>query len=131
MPAGRSVEYCTRMERGQAATERRQVRVPRPARAGFLRRRRRDPLDQQVTELIGELTTRSTDFSTRWAKHQVRRHPRGRKVVHHPAVGTTDLAYDDFALPGGPHVSITAYTADPGTPSAMVMPCTAAAIVPH
>ncbi|MEU6423207.1 hypothetical protein [Streptomyces spiralis] len=28
-----------------------------------------------------------------------------------------DLAYDDFALPGDPHVSITTYTADPGTPS--------------
>lgn len=78
----------------------------------------RDPLDQQVTELIGELSTRSTDFRTRWAKHHVRRHLRGRKVVNHPAVGTMDLAYDDFALPGDPHVSITTYTADPGTPSA-------------
>ncbi|WP_234436176.1 hypothetical protein [Streptomyces sp. NRRL S-813] len=29
-----------------------------------------------------------------------------------------DLAYDDFALPGDPHASITTYTADPGTPSA-------------
>lgn len=78
----------------------------------------RDPLDRQVTELVGELSTRSTDFSTRWARHDVRRHSRGRKVVHHPAVGRTDLAYDDFALPGDPHVSITTYTAVPGTPSA-------------
>ncbi|MBR8642448.1 helix-turn-helix domain-containing protein [Streptomyces tuirus] len=78
----------------------------------------RDPLDKQVTELIGELSTRGTDFSTRWAKHNVRRHSRGRKVVNHPAVGRMDLAYDDFALPGDPHVSITTYTADPGTPSA-------------
>ncbi|WP_234439704.1 MmyB family transcriptional regulator [Streptomyces bicolor] len=78
----------------------------------------RDPLDQQVTELIGELSARSTDFATRWAKHNVRRHSRGRKVVHHPVVGTMELAYDDFALPGDPHVSITTYTEDPGTPSA-------------
>ncbi|MFC9504862.1 helix-turn-helix transcriptional regulator [Streptomyces sp. NPDC057002] len=78
----------------------------------------RDPLDKQVTELIGELSTRSTDFTTRWAKHNVRRHSRGRKTVNHPAVGQMDLAYDDFALPGDPHVSITTYTADPGTPSA-------------
>ncbi|MFJ8054446.1 helix-turn-helix transcriptional regulator [Streptomyces luteogriseus] len=78
----------------------------------------RDPLDKQLTGLIGELSTRSTDFRTRWAKHNVRRHSRGRKVVHHPAVGTMTLAYDDFALPGDPHVSITTYTADPGTPSA-------------
>lgn len=78
----------------------------------------RDPLDQKVTELIGELSTRSSDFSARWAKHNVRRHSRGRKIVHHPAVGTMDLAYDDFALPGDPLVSITTYTADPGTPGA-------------
>ncbi|WP_190813002.1 helix-turn-helix transcriptional regulator [Saccharopolyspora pogona] len=78
----------------------------------------RDPLDQKVTELIGELSTRSTDFSTRWAKHNVHRHLRGRKVINHPVVGTMDLAYDDFALPGDPNVSITTYTANPGTPSA-------------
>ncbi|WP_225630655.1 helix-turn-helix transcriptional regulator [Streptomyces solaniscabiei] len=78
----------------------------------------RDPLDEQVTGLIGELSTRSADFGARWAEHDVRRHLRGRKVVHHPAVGRMDLAYDDFALPGDPHVSLTTYTADPGTPSA-------------
>ncbi|MBE8476009.1 helix-turn-helix transcriptional regulator [Streptomyces justiciae] len=78
----------------------------------------RDPLDKQVSELIGELSTRSTDFSTRWAKHNVRLHTRGRKVVHHPVVGTMELAYDDFALPGDPHVTITTWTAAPGTPSA-------------
>ncbi|WP_116202812.1 helix-turn-helix transcriptional regulator [Amycolatopsis circi] len=78
----------------------------------------RDPLDQQTTELIGELSARSNDFSARWAKHNVRRHSRGRKTVHHRAAGRMDLAYDDFALPGDPHVSITTYTADPDTPSA-------------
>jgi hypothetical protein len=62
----------------------------------------RDPPDKQVTELIGELSTRSTDFSTRWAKHNVRRHSRGRKVVNHPAVGRMDLAYDEFRAARGP-----------------------------
>ncbi|WP_308461221.1 hypothetical protein [Streptomyces sp. Ru73] len=62
----------------------------------------RDPLDKQVTALVGELSARSTGFGTRRAKHDVHRHSRGRKVVHHPAVGTMDLAYDDFALPGEP-----------------------------
>lgn len=78
----------------------------------------RDPLDRQVTALVGELAARSADFSTRWARHDVRRHSRGRKTVHHPAVGRMELSYDDFALPGDPYVSITTYTADPGTPSA-------------
>ncbi|MEU5833743.1 hypothetical protein ABZ820_08650 [Streptomyces diacarni] len=86
----------------------------------------RDPLDKQVTELIGELFTPSPDFSTRWAEHHVHRHSRGRKVVNHPAVGTMDLAYDGFALPGDPHVSLPTYTADPGTPSAdtLTLPAT-------
>ncbi|MGC0343870.1 hypothetical protein [Streptomyces sp. SLBN-8D4] len=37
-----------------------------------------------------------------------------------------DLAYDDFALPGDPHVSVTIYIADPGTPStdALTLPAT-------
>ncbi|MER7483901.1 helix-turn-helix transcriptional regulator [Streptomyces sp. NPDC126510] len=78
----------------------------------------RDPLDKKVTELVGELSARSTDFSTRWAKHNVHRHSRGRKIVNHRVAGTMDLAYDDFALPGDPYVSITTYTADPDTPSA-------------
>ncbi|MEU6353950.1 helix-turn-helix transcriptional regulator [Streptomyces sp. NPDC047072] len=78
----------------------------------------RDPLDRRVTELIGELSARSTDFAARWARHHVRRHSRGRKTVHHPVVGTMDLAYDDFALPGDPDVTLTTYTADPCTPSA-------------
>ncbi|MER6222215.1 hypothetical protein ABT189_16885 [Streptomyces sp900105755] len=46
----------------------------------------RDPLDRQVTELIGELSTRGADFSTCWAKHNVRRHSRGR-IVALPPVG--------------------------------------------
>ncbi|MFF5369755.1 hypothetical protein [Streptomyces sp. NPDC013187] len=40
------------------------------------------------------------------------------KVIHHPAVGTLDLEYTDFDLPGDPHVSIVTYTAAPGSPSA-------------
>lgn len=78
----------------------------------------RDPLDQQTTQLVGELSTRSADFRQRWAKHNVHRHMRGRKVINHPVAGLLDVTYNDFALPGDPHLSITTYTADPGTPSA-------------
>lgn len=78
----------------------------------------RDPLDQAVTGLVGELSTRSRDFTTRWALHDVRRHSSGRKILDHPVVGRLDLAYDDFALPGDPHTSITTYTAEPGSTTA-------------
>jgi transcriptional regulator with XRE-family HTH domain len=78
----------------------------------------RDPFDGTASALIGELSTRSADFRRRWARHEVRRHSSGRKSVMHPVVGRLDLAYDDFALPGDPHTSITTYTADPGSPTA-------------
>lgn len=78
----------------------------------------RDPLDTATTTLIGELSTRSPDFSTRWARHAVHRHSRGRKIIHHPAVGTLDLEYTDFGLPGDTDLSVVTYTAAPGSPSA-------------
>ena len=36
----------------------------------------RNPYDKQLIELIGELSTRSEDFRTRWAAHNVRFHRR-------------------------------------------------------
>ena len=47
----------------------------------------RDPYDRALTDLIGELSTRSDDFRTRWAAHNVRQHFTGRKHFHHPIVG--------------------------------------------
>ena len=32
----------------------------------------RDPYDRALTDLVGELCTRSEDFRTRWADHDVR-----------------------------------------------------------
>lgn len=78
----------------------------------------RDPLDEQTTALVGELSTRSGDFRQRWATHNVHRHLRGRKIINHPVAGLLDVTYNDFALPGEPHMSITTYTTDPGSPSA-------------
>lgn len=78
----------------------------------------RDPLERSVSDLVGELSARSSDFGRRWAKHDVRRHLRGRKIIDHPEVGILDLTFDDFALPGDPHHSITTYTAEPGSSSA-------------
>lgn len=78
----------------------------------------KDPLDQRTTALIGELSTRSADFVARWAKHNVRRHLLGHKTIQHPEVGRLDLTFNDFALPGDPELSITTYTAEPGSLSA-------------
>lgn len=72
----------------------------------------RDPLDEQLTALIGELATRSGSFRTHWADHDVHEHRSGTKVHHHPAVGELTLTYDVLALPGHPGLSVTTYSPD-------------------
>ena len=62
----------------------------------------RNPHDQQLVKLIGELSTRSEDFRTRWAAHNVRFHRTGHKRLHHPAVGVLDLDFEAMELPALP-----------------------------
>jgi transcriptional regulator with XRE-family HTH domain len=77
----------------------------------------RSPDDRALTELIGELTTRSERFSTLWAAHDVRRHTAGTKHFHHRVVGDLSLAYETMELPGDAGLSLLTYTAQPGSPS--------------
>ena len=39
----------------------------------------RDPYDRGLSDLVGELSTRSQEFRTPWAAHNVRYHHTGRK----------------------------------------------------
>ncbi|WP_367134237.1 MULTISPECIES: helix-turn-helix domain-containing protein [Streptomyces] len=76
----------------------------------------RDPYDKDLTDLIGELSTRSDDFRTRWAGHDVRQYHQGAKAIHHPVVGTLHLAYESFDLPADGLILFT-YSAEPGSDS--------------
>jgi len=78
----------------------------------------RAPYDRALTELVGELATRSDAFRTRWAAHNVRLHRTGAKHFHHPVVGDLGLAFDAMELPADSGLTLTAYTAEPGTASA-------------
>lgn len=77
----------------------------------------RNPFDQDLTALIGELSTRSTDFRARWARHDVRRHTTGVKHLHHPAIGTLHLTFEAMALVADDDLTLLAYCAEPGTAS--------------
>jgi hypothetical protein len=77
----------------------------------------RDPHNRELTDLVGELATRSTEFRTLWAGHDVRLHRSGIKKFRHPVVGRLDLAYEAMDLPADPGLTLTAYTAEPGSPS--------------
>ncbi|KAA0940169.1 helix-turn-helix transcriptional regulator [Streptomyces apricus] len=76
----------------------------------------RAPGDTELTGLIGELVTRSDEFRTAWAKHNVRLHHTGRKAFGHPAIGEITLDFDAMQLPGDAGLTLTAYSAEPGTP---------------
>ena len=77
----------------------------------------RDPYDRQLSDLIGELSTRSNEFRVRWAAHNVRIHTTGVKRIHHPVVGDLELAFESFPLAADPSQSLLTYTAEPGSPS--------------
>ncbi|MEW2621318.1 helix-turn-helix transcriptional regulator [Streptomyces sp. NPDC048106] len=76
----------------------------------------RAPGDSELTNLIGELVTRSDEFRTAWAKHNVRLHYTGRKAFRHPAIGEISLDFDAMELPAHPGLTLTAYSAPPHTP---------------
>jgi MmyB-like transcription regulator ligand binding domain/Helix-turn-helix domain len=76
----------------------------------------RDPYDRQLSDLIGELSTRSDEFRVRWAAHHVRVHTTGVKLIHHPVVGDLELAFESFPLAADPGQSLLTYTAEPGSP---------------
>jgi transcriptional regulator with XRE-family HTH domain len=77
----------------------------------------RNPYDRELSDLIGELCTRSETFRTRWAAHNVRLHRTGAKRFHHPAVGDLTLTFEVMELPADTGLTLTAYTAEPDTPS--------------
>jgi transcriptional regulator with XRE-family HTH domain len=77
----------------------------------------RDPYDRRLTDLVGELATRSEDFRTRWASHDVRSYVTGAKRIHHPLVGDLELPFETSALGTDPGQHLLLYTAEPDSRS--------------
>ncbi|MFC5824050.1 helix-turn-helix transcriptional regulator [Nonomuraea insulae] len=76
-----------------------------------------DPYNRDLSDLIGELSTRSEAFRTLWAAHNVRLHHTGIKRFHHPAVGDLTLAFEALPIPTDPGLTLTALSAEPATPA--------------
>ena len=77
-----------------------------------------NPYDRDLTDLVGELSTRSDEFRQHWARHDVRFHISGVKHFHHPQVGDLELNYERLHVVFDTDLTIFTYTADPGTRSA-------------
>ncbi|MEV0798393.1 helix-turn-helix transcriptional regulator [Kribbella sp. NPDC050281] len=78
----------------------------------------KNPHDKALTELIGELSTRSETFRTRWAAHNVRFHRTGVKKLHHPVVGDLEINFEAMEFPSDPGLALVVYTAPAGSPTA-------------
>jgi hypothetical protein len=78
----------------------------------------RTPYDRDLTDLVGELSTRSQEFRQHWAKHDVRFHISGVKRFCHREVGDLELNYERLEVVFDTGLTIFTYTADPGTRSA-------------
>jgi transcriptional regulator with XRE-family HTH domain len=77
----------------------------------------RDPYDRNLSDLIGELSTRRDEFRTRWAAHNVHIHRSGTKHFHHPVVGDLALTFEMLELSADTGLSILTYSAEAGTRS--------------
>jgi transcriptional regulator with XRE-family HTH domain len=76
-----------------------------------------NPYDRALSDLVGELSTRSDAFRTWWAAHNVRYHHSGAKRLHHPVVGDLELSYEVMELAADSGLRLAIFTAQPGSRS--------------
>ncbi len=77
----------------------------------------RNPYDRALTDLVGELSTRSEPFRTWWATHNVKLHYTSTKKMHHAVAGSLELTGEALQLPGDPDLTIITYTFEPASPT--------------
>jgi hypothetical protein len=77
----------------------------------------RNPYDPDLSALVGELSTQSEEFRSRWARHDVRYHDTGKKRLHHPVVGDLELTFEVMTLAANPDLTMFAFTAEPNSKS--------------
>ena len=77
----------------------------------------RNPYDRALSDLVGELSTRSEAFRIWWAAHNVRYHQTGTKRLHHPVVGDLELSYEVMELAADTGLRLAIFTAEPGSRS--------------
>jgi transcriptional regulator with XRE-family HTH domain len=77
----------------------------------------RDPYDRALSDLVGELSTQTETFRTRWAAHNVRFHDTGVKRINHPVVGPLVLTFETMQFTADTGLTLAAYTAEAGSKS--------------
>ncbi len=80
-----------------------------------------DVHDPRLAELVGELSVRSPEFRTWWARHDVKAKARGTKHMVHAAVGELTLDYETLSPQGADGQLVVVYHAEPNSPSAAAL----------
>ena len=85
-------------------------------RCGGVRAR---PGRRPLRELVGELSTLSSDFRTMWASHDVRLRHEGTRRLDRPEAGPLEMTFrhSDLPLPGRAVHDLIVCSVEPGTPT--------------
>ncbi len=78
----------------------------------------KDPFDEELIRLIGQLSTQNAEFRALWASHDVIRYQRGTKRYRHPDVGDLEFGYESFDLTTESGLTMLVYTIEPHSPTA-------------
>lgn len=72
---------------------------------------------RKLSDLIGELCTRSDEFRTRWGAHNVLQQKAGAKRLHHRIVGEMTVDFDVLEIVAEPGLMLYTYSTEPGSAS--------------
>ncbi|MFE9250039.1 helix-turn-helix transcriptional regulator [Streptomyces sp. NPDC007088] len=75
----------------------------------------KSPYDRELSNLIGELSTRSDAFRVMWGSHDVHVFRESTKRLSHPFVGDLELDQETMSLPDDSGLSVVVYSAPPDT----------------
>jgi len=78
----------------------------------------KNPFDRELSNLVGELSTRSEAFRVLWGAQDVHVFRDGTKRFNHPVIGELELDHESMDLGPNSGLTIAAYTAAPGTAAA-------------
>ncbi|MFF4692576.1 helix-turn-helix transcriptional regulator [Streptomyces sp. NPDC001307] len=73
--------------------------------------------DRALHGLVGQLSTRSEEFTRLWAQYDVRAKTHQTQRLLHPRAGELTLTYQTFTVNGSPGHQLGTYQAEPGSPS--------------
>jgi transcriptional regulator with XRE-family HTH domain len=82
----------------------------------------RHPHDRRLAALVDELRAASPELSHWWDDHTVTDRTSDTKHLIHPTAGRLEFGIDAVTLPHNPDQRLIIYTAEPGSPTARLLP---------